>query len=48
MWTVYDRPKDHPEGFIARMFESAAGRTNATDKTLTGERMPSAWEGLLD
>jgi hypothetical protein len=21
MWTVYDRPTDHPDGFIARRFE---------------------------
>lgn len=36
MWTVYDRPKDHPDGFIARMHE-VAGASIATDKTVTGE-----------
>jgi hypothetical protein len=26
VWTVYDRPDDYPDGFIARMFEVASGR----------------------
>jgi hypothetical protein len=25
MWTVFDRPRDHPEGFIARRFEVGGG-----------------------
>jgi hypothetical protein len=33
MWTIYDRPKDHPDGFIARRFESIM----PTADTLTGE-----------
>jgi hypothetical protein len=33
MWTIYDRPKDHPDGFIARRFESIM----PTGDTLTGE-----------
>jgi hypothetical protein len=33
MWTIYDRPSDHPEGFIARRFEGE----NPTGGTLTGE-----------
>jgi len=36
IWTVYDRPKDHPEGFIARQFEITAGRAKATDSRLVG------------
>ena len=27
IWTIYDRPKDHPEGFIARRFEVGGGDT---------------------
>ena len=30
IWTVYDRPKDHPDGFIARRFEIDRGQTIAT------------------
>ena len=33
LWTIYDRPRDHPEGFIARRFEFEG----LTDDTLTGE-----------
>jgi hypothetical protein len=37
MWTIYDRPKDHPDGFIARRFESGKGGVTPSDDTLTGE-----------
>jgi hypothetical protein len=33
MWTIYERPTDHPDGYIARRFESIM----PTDDTLTGE-----------
>jgi len=36
IWTIYDRPKDHPEGFIARRFE-VGKETVATADTLVGE-----------
>jgi hypothetical protein len=38
MWTLYDRPTDHPEGFIARRFEIRREQgPTATGDTLTGE-----------
>jgi hypothetical protein len=37
IWTVYDRPKDHPNGYIARMHEIADGERRPTDAALTGE-----------
>ena len=37
IWTVYDHPKDYPDGFIARMHEVAEGPPRPTDKTLMGE-----------
>jgi hypothetical protein len=38
IWTIYDKPSDHPEGYIARRFEvSEGGRTLATRDTLTGK-----------
>ena len=37
VWTIYDRPRDHPEGFIARRFEVAAGGPIATRDTVTGK-----------
>lgn len=30
LWTVYDHPKDYPDGFIARMHEASGGPTNRT------------------
>jgi hypothetical protein len=27
MWTIYDRPKDYPHGFIARLHEVPGGPT---------------------
>ena len=35
-WIVYDRPRDHPVGFIARRFE-ISGSIMPTEDTLTGE-----------
>jgi hypothetical protein len=39
LWTVYDHPKDHPGGFIARRFETGGGTPEpvATDHVITGE-----------
>ena len=37
IWTIYEKPKDHPDGFIARRFEVGGGRTVATGDTLAGK-----------
>jgi hypothetical protein len=37
IWTIYDRPSDFPDGFIARRFEVGAGQTTATRDTVTGK-----------
>jgi hypothetical protein len=37
IWTIYDRPKDHPQGLIARMHLVAKGRSVASDWTIEGE-----------
>jgi hypothetical protein len=36
MWTVFERPTDHPHGFLARRFEVSKGVTATTD-AITGE-----------
>lgn len=38
MWTVYDRPKDFPTGYIARCFETGGGSPEpvVTDYVITG------------
>jgi hypothetical protein len=37
IWTIYDRPLDHPEGFIARRFEVGDGVSGPTRDTITGK-----------
>lgn len=37
IWTIYDRPRDHPAGFIARRFEIGGGVSTPTNDTLTGK-----------
>jgi hypothetical protein len=39
VWTIYDKPTDHPDGYIARMHEAGGGNPNpiATHNVLTGE-----------
>ena len=37
MWTVYEKPLDHPDGFIARRFESGKGGSRPTEDTLIGD-----------
>lgn len=38
MWTIFDRPRDHPDGFIARCFETGGGNPEpvATGYTIMG------------
>jgi hypothetical protein len=36
-WTVYDHPRDHPVGFIARRFEIGSSVAMPTEDVLTGE-----------
>jgi hypothetical protein len=37
IWTIYDRPSDFPDGYIARRFEVGGGNTVATRDTVTGK-----------
>jgi hypothetical protein len=40
-WTVYERPKDYPQGFVARRFEIQAGLPLATDNAFFGPTLES-------
>lgn len=35
IWTVYDKPLDYPEQFVARRFEVFAGLARPTDDVIT-------------
>jgi len=37
MWTIYDKPRDHPDGYIARRHEAANGVSGPTNDVLTGD-----------
>jgi hypothetical protein len=34
MWTVYERPSDYPENYVARLFEVDAAGPHATENTV--------------
>ncbi len=47
MWTIYDSPRDHPEGLIARRFEIGRGaEPRATQDTLTAATLMALREKL--
>lgn len=39
VWTIFDHPRDYPDGYIARCFETGAGMTEPvpTNYTITGD-----------
>jgi len=46
VWTIYDKPKDHPEGFIARRFQVASGSITATEETLVSANLEEIQDEL--
>ena len=36
LWTIYEKPLDQTDGFIARRFESGNGSHGPTEDTVTG------------
>lgn len=39
IWTVYDRPKDCPDAFIARRSEAGGGKVVMTDETIVSKNL---------
>jgi len=37
IWTVYDKPKDYPDTFVARRFEAGGGTSGPTGDVVTGD-----------
>jgi hypothetical protein len=37
LWTIYEKPLDHPDGFLARRFESNQDGDGPTLDTVVGE-----------
>ena len=36
VWVIYDRPKDYPDGHIARLWTVTKDEIKATEETVTG------------
>jgi hypothetical protein len=37
LWTIYDHPRDYPQGICARRHELAGGKSTPTEHLLVGE-----------
>ena len=48
MWTIYERPKDYPCGFVARMFEIGSGQPKPTAKTIKSIDLDPIQEKLIN
>jgi len=46
MWTVYERPTDYPDGFVARLHLIGAGETRPTMKAFFGPTLQSVRDKL--
>ena len=42
IWTVYERPTDYPQGFIARLYRNGT----ATPATVTGDTLDAVRAGI--
>lgn len=48
MWTIYDHPRDYPEGYIARRWDVEASRVLATDIVLRSDSLELLREQMED
>jgi hypothetical protein len=39
MWTVYEHPLDHPDGYVARLFNVGRDGAVATDEVIMGDTL---------
>lgn len=46
IWTLYERPRDYPEGYIARRFEVRPGSSVATDDIRTAPTLDALRKAL--
>jgi hypothetical protein len=47
IWTVYDKPTDHPNGFIARLYEVGKGEVVVTNKMIAKPELTPIREVFL-
>lgn len=46
IWTVYRKPSDYPDKFVARRFVIAAGASCVTDDVLTADNQPDLFAAV--
>lgn len=46
MWTIYERPRDYPESYVAREWMGVAGRTGAAKTCLTAPTLDAIRDAL--
>jgi hypothetical protein len=47
IWTVYERPRDHPESYVARLHVSDASGSRPTTAAFKGETLESVRDILI-
>ena len=48
MWTIYDKPTDHPYAFVARRFEVGTAGVVATDNIIIASQVETLRECMRD
>lgn len=48
MWTVYERPTDYPQGFVARRWIAGVGELKATPDIIIGDTLEWVRSVLTD
>lgn len=47
MWTVYDHPRDYPQGYIARKFVADANGARPTPEVITSPTLALIRESMM-
>ena len=48
IWTIYRKPSDYPDKFVARRFVIAGGENCATDDVLTADRQTDLFTAVRE
>jgi hypothetical protein len=47
LWTVYDKPKDFPEKYVARLFVTSASGAHPTDQIFVADTITEIREEMI-
>lgn len=48
MWTIYDRPADYPDSFVARRWEAVDGEAVSTNVIMRSDSLEWLREQMMD